>query len=410
MRSVEGSGRRSRRDRISLILLSIAAIALFTVLVPIHAVLYGTPLPVALILGAALCGAPLLAIVRPRLSIGLACVAAFLLPLVVSAEGVWPWPWSVPALIAFAGFIAVITFLHGWRMGLIPLLIGSTGSLVVPLLRPGTAAANPPTADLIVAASISAVAYLLAVAFASRTRARQELTEVRELSVQEQSRRILMEERARIARELHDVVAHSLSLIQVQASTARYRVPDLADDAATEFDDIAATARGSLTEMRRLLGVLRTDDQTAQLVPQQGIEDIPALVESIRRIGVDVTLELVEVTPAVPTRAVPTSVQIAAFRIVQEALSNAVRHAPGAPISVSVRTEPGILRLHVRNGAIASPMVKGAGHGLQGMRERVALLDGSLEAGSDSDGGWTVAALLRWEYEPSASSIEEEKP
>ncbi|MGV2983906.1 sensor histidine kinase, partial [Microbacterium sp. AGC85] len=163
-------------------------------------------------------------------------------------------------------------------------------------------------------------------------------------------------------------------------------------------DDRAATARSSLTEMRRLLGVLRTEDQSAELAPQKGIEDIPALVDSIRRAGVDVGLELVtaDVTTA------PAGVQIAAFRIVQEALSNAVRHAPGSRVSVSVRTDDTAIRLRVHNTAatgeasVSPGSVASGGHGLRGMRERVALVDGTLEAGPDADGGWTVAAALPW--------------
>src|SRR5690606_5052101 len=133
----------------------------------------------------------------------------------------------------------------------------------------------------------------------------------------------------RIARELHDVVAHSMSLIQVQASTARYRVADLQPEAASEFDDIAASARGALTEMRRILGVLRTEDQAAELAPQRGIDDVPALVETTRRAGAAVSL-----SQAV-SDDVSAATQLATYRITQEALSNAVRHAAGSPISVS---------------------------------------------------------------------------
>jgi len=381
------------------ILLSVGVVALYAVVVSLHASLYGTALPVVLILSAALCGAPLVAITRPRIAIGLFCVSAFVLPLVVSPDGVWPWPWSVPALIVFVGFVAVVTSLHGWRPGLVTLLASNGGALVALLLMPSVAKANAPLADLIVTASLSVVAYFFAILGAGRLRARQELRAVRELSTQERSRRILVEERARIARELHDVVAHSMSLIQVQASTARYRVADLTDDAASEFDDIAATARVSLTEMRLLLGVLRTEDQSAELTPHQGIDDIPSLVANTRRTGVDVALELNAVPPGIPA-----AVQIAAFRMVQEALSNAVRHAPGSAVSATLRTVGETVHLQVHNGPAdgPAPASNGSGHGLRAMRERAALLDGTLDAGPAGDGGWTVVAVLRWDREPSA--------
>lgn len=385
-------GERSRRDTVFLVLLAVVVVTLFAVLASLHTALYGTALPVAMILAVALCGAPLIALARPRVSIGLFSSAAFLLPLVVSPDGIWPWPWSVPALITFVVFVAVVTFLHGWRLGLIPLLVGIAGSSAAPLLLPRVAAANDSTANLIVAASIGAAACLVATLLAGRIRDGEQLSKERDFSANEQARRVLVEERARIARELHDVVAHTLSVIQVQASSARYRLPGVTEDAAAEFDSIATTARGSLAEMRRLLGVLRTDDQPAELTPQQTIADIPALVDSIRRTGVEVALELIAVTPAVPA-----SVQIAAFRIVQEALSNAVRHAPGAAVSVHVRTEQGAAHLRVHNGAADSPVTPGMGHGLRGMRERVALLHGTFEAGPDAEGGWTVVAVLQWE-------------
>ncbi len=156
-----------------------------------------------------------------------------------------------------------------------------------------------------------------------------------------------------------------MSVIQVQASTAKYRIPALNDAATAEFDDIAATARGSLAEMRRMLGVLRTEDQTAELAPQQGIDDIPALVDTIRRAGVEVGLVLEGGEAAA---AATPSVQIAAFRIVQEALSNAVRHAPGARIAVQLRAEARSIRIRVHNGRTA-PHARRPRRGLRPARD-----------------------------------------
>ncbi len=380
------------RRAVVLFVLAGVGVVLLSVLVPIQSLLYGTVLPASFLLGAAICGAPVLSVVRPRVAIALFSAAAFVLPLVASADHdpVWPWPWSVPALIAFAVLVGAATFLHGWLPGLITLLVNVAGSLVAALLVPSAADATAMAADLIVASSIAAVAFLVALLVSGRVRIGEELTREREVSASEQSRRMLVEERTRIARELHDVVAHSMSVIQVQASTAKYRVPGLADDATAEFDDIAATARASLVEMRRLLGVLRTEDQAAELAPQQGIDDLPALVEGLRRVGADITLEVGDPGHTV----VPPSVQIAAFRIVQEAMSNAVRHAPGARVSVAVGIDPDAVRLRIHNGAARSAGEHGAGHGLRGMLERAALLDGSLSAGPDGEGGWLVVATL----------------
>ncbi|WP_341957762.1 sensor histidine kinase [Microbacterium sp. LWH13-1.2] len=392
---IERAPRISRRTA-SLAALGAACLVLFSVLVPIQTVLYGTSLPLSFILAAALCGSPLLALTHPRWAIAAFCASAFTLPLLVvptlATES--PWPWSVPALLTFVLFVGVVTFRHGARLGAFPLVIGAVLSLTAPLLRPEIVATAPTagsaTADLIVTTSVAAATFLVAVLVAGRVRVSAELEREREHSALEESRRGLVEERTRIARELHDVIAHSMSVIQVRASTARYRLPEIGDAASAEFDSIATTARASLTEMRRMLGVMRTEDQTAELAPQQDIDDIPALVDTMRRAGVTVGLEI---TGAVADA--PQAVQIAAFRIAQEALSNAVRHASGAPVTVRVQADADAIGIRVRNGrASAPPAAPGGGYGLRGMRERVELLGGTFTAGPISDGGWEVAASL----------------
>ncbi|GGD84119.1 hypothetical protein GCM10007269_28830 [Microbacterium murale] len=391
-------GRAARRplDRRTtmIVILSAIALVLYSVTVPVHVALYASSVPIMMLLAAVAVTAALVGVRYPNLAIIMFTVAAVLIPLTISRDAALhaPWPWSVPMLIAFAVTVAALTFQHGWRHGLIMLALGTAAGLVASVMLPTVPSAN----SLIVTTSVVGGIYLIAVLLAGRLRLGDELTRQREHTAEEQARRELIEERTRIARELHDVIAHSMSVIQVQASTARYRLPDLPADAASEFDDLAATARSSLTEMRRLLGVLRTEDQSAELAPQQGIDDIPALVDSIRRAGVDVGLELV----TADVSAAPAGVQIAAFRIVQEALSNAVRHAPGSRISVSVRTDDSAIRLRVHNtaatGETSPSAAQSNGHGLRGMRERVALVDGTLEAGPDADGDWTVAAALPW--------------
>ncbi|WIY83567.1 sensor histidine kinase [Propionimicrobium sp. PCR01-08-3] len=383
------------RRRLLLGTLAFVCVVLYSILAPIHVVLYGSTVAVALIFGGALCGAPLLALFWPRIAIVAFCSAAFVLPLTVSAarDDYWPWPWSVPAMMAFMCLILVITIRHGWLYGLVPLAVSIMGSLAAPLMFPEAASLEAAGADLIVTASLSGVTFLVGVLIAARMRVGQELDKEREVSATEQSRRMLVEERNRIARELHDVVAHSMSVIQVQASTARYRIADVPDDAAAEFDEIAALARKSLTEMRRLLGVLRTEDESPQLTPQQGMADIPALVENTRHTGARV-----ELTFEPGSQELAASVQIAAYRIVQESLSNALRHAPGAPIEVELGVRDQAVRIRVHNEPAAGTTITvpaaGAGHGLRGMRERVALVDGSLAAGPDPAGGWTVTAVL----------------
>ena len=392
------SGSRTRRrpstEAIAFGALALAAVALFSVLVPVHIALYLQPAPLAFVFGAILCASPLVAVRFPRWSIAMSTVAAVALPLPIGAPTTtWPWPWSVPAMLAFILVVGVLAILHGWRVALVAWLLGIGGTLAVVIALAAMVPVVAGIVNLVIVTSVSGAALLVAVLAASRLRVGAELTRERELSALEQSRRVLVEERTRIARELHDVVAHGMSLIQVQASTARYRVPGMPAEAVQEFDEIARTAREGLTEMRRLLGVLRTEDQQADLAPQQGLRDISDLVQALRRAGAEIDAALAPV-PA----AVPSAVDIAAFRIVQEALSNAVRHAPQAPIELAVQADAATLRLRVRNAPSSEAPSPDAsmprGHGLLGMRERATLVGGTVSASADADGGWTVRAAL----------------
>ncbi|MCZ4328082.1 sensor histidine kinase [Brachybacterium paraconglomeratum] len=298
-------------------------------------------------------------------------------------------------MIGFALLVLVTTIVHGWRAGGVALAIGNLGPLLAaPLLGRASTSAG----DLIVASSATAAVYLVAVLLASRLRVGAELDRERRLSASELERRLLVEERTRIARELHDVVAHSTALTQVQASTARYRIPDLSPEAAAEFEEIARSARSSLAEMRRLLGVLRTEDHAPELSPQPGVAEIPELVEGFRRAGAEVELWMDG-----PSAELPAGVDLTAYRVAQEALSNAVRHAPGAGIELHVAFGPDAVTLRVHNGvppALLSPAPPVTGNGLRGMQERVGRLTGTLEHGATPDGGWTVLAHLPFTTDP----------
>jgi signal transduction histidine kinase len=206
------------------------------------------------------------------------------------------------------------------------------------------------------------------------------------------ARRAVLEERTRIARELHDVVAHHMSLIAVRAETAPYRLKGLPESAQAEFGSLSEVAREALAEMRRLLGVFR-HDQPADLAPQPTLADVPSLVGAARQAGLAVELS---VPPTLDH--VPSGVGVCAYRIVQESLSNASQHAPGAAVTVSVGRDSGAVLLRVANGpgwpAGSSENHHAPGHGLTGMRERVALLGGSLSAEPSPDGGFVVSAVL----------------
>ncbi|KMO96827.1 histidine kinase [Streptomyces roseus] len=233
--------------------------------------------------------------------------------------------------------------------------------------------------------------------------AQQRVAEQESISEAERARRTLLEERARIARELHDVVAHHMSVITVQADSAPYRLPGMSEPVREEFAAIAASARESLSEMRRLLTVLRSDGNgggpapgaAGELAPQPGIGRIQQLVEATVRAGQPVELSLA----AGAERAAPPAVDLSAYRIVQEALANVVRHAPGAETRVRVTHDAGSVLVLVVNGpaardAAVEPGGSGSGHGLVGMHERVRLTGGTLDTGPLPDGGFRVAARL----------------
>jgi signal transduction histidine kinase len=259
-------------------------------------------------------------------------------------------------------------------------------------------------------AALGSVAFLaLAVAadrIGSGHRTRHDLAEQAEQTELERARRIALEERARIARELHDVVAHHMSLMAIRAESAPHRLEALPDPVRAEFAALSGAAREALTDMRRLLGLLRNDQPTGR-TPQPGLQDLQELVDSARQAGMAVDLSV----PAALDR-VPLSAGVCAYRIVQEALSNARRHAPGAPVAVSVDHHADAVTLQVINGPRAPGGAhanghgangNGAhghganghapGHGLAGMRERAELLGGSLSAGQ-VPGGFAVSALL----------------
>jgi signal transduction histidine kinase len=194
-------------------------------------------------------------------------------------------------------------------------------------------------------------------------------------------------ERARMARELHDIVSHNLSVVVLQAAGAR-----AGGASATTLEKIERSGREALVEMRRLLGVLREDDGDVELLaPQPGIAELRQLAESVRAAGVPVELELDE-----GLRPLPPALELAAYRIVQEALTNVLKHAAPARAGVRVRLDGDALAIEVTDDGADRGTVAtiGGGHGLPGMRERVALFGGKLEAGRSPHGGFAVRARL----------------
>jgi signal transduction histidine kinase len=330
-------------------------------------------------------------------------VLAHTLPIAVRRR--WPLPvlaWGLATGAAFAalGFslvslsLAILVYVYTVaarcprRQSLAGLAATLAMLLLVWLARPGVIGDG---GTLVLDGVIMAAAWWLG----DGTRRRQEaVTEARrraeelERAREELARRAVTEERLRIARELHDVVAHSMSIIAVQSGVGAHVLDSQPEEARKALVAVEATSRQALVEMRRLLGVLRQAEPRGSLTPAPGLAEVEALAAEVARAGVRVEVRI-EGTPA----ELPAGLDLSAYRIVQEALTNVVRHAGPATARVAIRHHPGRLAVEVvDDGRGGDP--GGQGHGIAGMRERAALYGGTLEAGPLPGGGFRVAATL----------------
>jgi signal transduction histidine kinase len=199
----------------------------------------------------------------------------------------------------------------------------------------------------------------------------------------------IADERARIARELHDVVAHAISVIVLQARGGRRMLDDEPEETRTALDAIERAGEQALAEMRRLLGMLRAADERAALVPQPGLARLGELVDEVAAAGLPVDVHVEG-----ESRELPPGIDVSAYRIVQEALTNALKHAGPARATVVVTYTPTALELEVADDGSGPGVVGGTGHGLVGIRERVGVYGGEVQAASDPDGGFRVRARL----------------
>ena len=230
--------------------------------------------------------------------------------------------------------------------------------------------------------------------FAVRERAEQaEAAEVRateaELGRDAAARIAVAEERARIARELHDIVAHAVSVMVLQVGAVRHKLPDALAEEREALSGVERVGRAALTEMRRLLAVMRHDGERAELAPQPGLDGLGALVNDIGRAGLPVALH-VEGEPF----ALPRGIDLSAYRIAQEALTNALKHADASHADVTISYAPEEVQIQVRDNGRGAVTGNWHGHGLIGIRERVKLYGGDMTAGTASGGGFVLSTRL----------------
>ncbi len=346
---------------------------------------YATPAPAAFALGAVRAVPILIYRWRPAEAWWLAFGAVFGTALATApVSPSEPWPWAVSSVALLAPMTGVVAARGDRRWSAAAVgVVAATGSAML-LAWP----ARGGWPSVLTGVALCGVGAVLGDLVHARRRVAGQLAEEKQVSAAERARRSMVEERARLARELHDVVAHHMSMITVQAETARYRLPGLPDAVIVEFTGIAELARSSLTELRGLLATLRDERDAPALAPQPTLADLGGLVDRIVAAGTPVRL-VVTGDPAGP----PNVVQLSAYRVVQEALSNVARHAGGAPTTVRVGVGDQVTVEVVNEPPPGPARDGGEGLGLVGLRERVTLLGGTFEV-DRPDGGWRVRATL----------------
>jgi signal transduction histidine kinase len=334
-------------------------------------------------LGALLLVAPTTVALAYRYSHPRSAATIVTLVTALSVSGTTPW-----TIAGIAGELWVLYILgtrcrRRWWLLALPLLMAALGAA-----GSTTTAYDPPPAPLVVILALGALAFgdsrrLRREAIAERDATRLAMADTLEGQA-------VLRERARIAREMHDVVAHHISAISVQAETARLTTEGMPEEGQQRLEAIGDTARDALTEMRRVLGVLRAEaGDDPDRTPQPGLDRLGELLDTARAAGTRVRLILEgRLAP------LPPGVDLTAYRIVQEALTNARRHAPGASVDVELRYGDDALHLRVRDNGPGPPDGEPTGHGLTGMRERAAMVGGTLRAGAAETGGFAVEAEL----------------
>jgi signal transduction histidine kinase len=330
------------------------------------------------LIGVAQCVPLLLALRRPLVAWRI-MVLGQLAGVVVSYRHASVWPWTVGGGLAMVVVLFQVAASYQRRT---VVGVGLLTSLVM-LVPAAVLGATPPWLVLILCGVVALVLVLGDAILGLRT-AEARLAEQTELRRQDLARQAVLEERSRIARELHDVVAHHMSMIAIQAEAAPLKIPDLPPAAQETLTAI----RG---ETRRVVGLLRNGDELPERVPQPGLARLDELVEAARQSGLSVEPLVVGIP-----RPLAVGVDLSAYRIVQEAMSNAARYAPGSRIRVAVHYGGQRLRVSVTDDGSDAPgaVQAGGGHGLVGMRERVAMLGGTLSAGPTDGGGFEVVADL----------------
>ncbi len=363
-------------------LIVIATIALYSVAWPTLHVTHQVPAAVQPIIAALAAGPFLLIRANPALGWAISALSALVVPVAFASQPGSDLPWQVVHIIVILPLLFAVSL-----RAAIPIVgVAWLSTVLLFFTQMG--------ADARIGWLVALTAYVtVGLLIRWLALSRRQLAEQEEVSELERARRTVLEEKARIARDLHDVVAHHMSLVVVQAQSAPYRVADVSPAARAEFESIGATARDALNEIRGMLGVLRSDGLAPEHAPQPGAGQVEELLVSSQRAGVPV-----QWTITGHREVVSDITGLAIYRILQESLSNASRHAPGAPVSVIIEYGMSLVSVSVLNGPAQSAVARRAGetggHGILGMQDRALSVGGLLTAGSRADGGFEVNAQL----------------
>jgi signal transduction histidine kinase len=339
--------------------------------------------------------------------IAIPTVAVLLLPLLARRR----FPFAAPAaywllaaaisfgdglLLAFIGSLGVVGLASAFLLGNLRSPLKAGAGLVILLVGIVTVVYNIPgplpVGDFVFIPLRFVVAWVAG--YALRERAEQaEAAEVRAAQAEREreaaARVAVAEERARIARELHDIVAHAVSVMVLQVGAVRHKLPDALAEDRDALRGVERAGRTALAEMRRLLAAMRREGDEAELLPQPGLDGLDSLLVEIGRAGLPVTLH-VDGEPF----PLPRGIDLSAYRIVQEGLTNALKHARASDADVTVRYRPDELEIEVRDNGHGSGASDGLGHGLVGIRERVKLYGGEMTAGTANGSGFVLSTRL----------------
>lgn len=343
---------------------------------------WGTPIALAVVLGTVQTG-PLVTVNRAPVPSWAVVTAGLTASTFLGyGQGSLGWPWPAASCLAALIVLVVVAVLGSRRTAVV------AGVATAAALLPAAFTVPLPPGLVILAVGVVAGAVALGDNVRTRREAQGRLRA-------EAARRGALHERAYITRDMHDIVAHRLSLIVLQAEAAPRQVAGLPEAAAAKFEVLRSVAADGLAEMRRMVDLLRDDATDSSQQPAPRLGDLSALIRGARRSGM-----VVHARVALATTAPSRMIEAVAYRTIQEALSNAARHATGAEVDVEVVSNNGWLQVRVQNGpphaAPKAPAQQkaGSGYGLRGMRERVAAAGGNLNAEALADGGFAVTARL----------------